>query len=387
MPAGDPGTCLKRGRRHFGLEWDGMKRSVLLTAPRLNTGGAETMVSTLAHGLRQSGWEVSLASGGGRTARALAREGFRHYFVPFRWHTGLAHRLLMRAIRHCDPALLHAHAANAGVVTASVCRQTALPWILTAHGRLFRTQKKYRCFDEAQRILCVSDFLRQDILKQADYPAHLLHVVTNGVDTNRLHPMPDRARLRRQFGLDPDAFTLVIAARLFSPYRKGHDLLFRLLREYPDASRWQLIVIGDGPYGNRLRRSARDLVRQRRVLFLGRIDAIKEPINAAHVAVLPTFSETFGLFVAEAMACGLPCVASRVGGLPEVIEDGVTGFLVERRELGPLHDRLLWLSEHPDDAIRMGQAGLERVNRLFTAEQMTRAVEQHYIGVLSEVRG
>ena len=196
---------------------------ILLVVPRLNIGGAETYVAALARALRQRGYSVALASWGGKLAQSLMREGMPHYLIPVRYSFPLAARLLRRAMAKERIDLVHANAADAGVVAALACAPAQRPWVFTAHGEIRRTQVKYACIAQANSIICVSDYLSAQLIRDADFPPEQLITLYNGIDLHRYTARGVRAAVRRAWGVGENDYLLGIASRIFSYNRKGHQ--------------------------------------------------------------------------------------------------------------------------------------------------------------------
>lgn len=356
---------------------------LLLAVPRLNIGGAETYVATLAEQLRQRGYEVVLASGGGVLAQALRRQGIRHYFVPMRWGARLAGLRLALILRAEGIELLHANSSAAAEVAYHACRHTGIPWIMTAHSLLLR-DVRYACFRHAARIICVSEFLRAAEIEQGMFDPARLVTICNGIDVTRFAPRDDTTALRRAWGCAPEELVIVHAARMRNAQDKGHDDLFHVLADDPRARGWKLLAAGKGRAWPLLHRLTRQYGIADRVQFIGHTQDMTAVYGAADAICLPSKIETFGMTIAEGMAMAKPAVAYAVGGLPEVIEDGVTGFLAPYGDRACLGDRLDALAQNPSLAREMGARGRARVERLFSLRYMTDQIEALYAEVMAE---
>ena len=172
-------------------------------------------------------------------------------------------------------------------------------------------------------------------------------LIYNGVDLQRYDHQEPCCTLRDEYGMEPGSQIVGVVARL-EP-EKGHPTLFEawpaVLRAVPDA---YLLVIGEGSQRDALEAKARELRIAHRVVFTGRRDDVPAVTAALDVAVLPSYREAQGLSILEALALARPVVASKVGGIPEMIEDGVTGLLVEPHDaegLARAISRLL--TDHP----------------------------------------
>ncbi len=210
-------------------------------------------------------------------------------------------------------------------------------------------------------------------------------VISAGVDVERFRPLPARTYE-----------TVLYVGRLL-PHKGVNYLL-----EAADA-RWDVRILGRlwEPHRREARSTEylqhlRELARGKRVRFI--LDADDEQLvreyNAALVVVLPSVHrdmfgewhptpELFGLTLLEAMACATPVIATRVGALPEIVEEGVTGFLVPPNDARALADRIRWLQRHPDEARRMGERGRARAKERFTWE----AVARRCLGIYREALG
>ena len=203
-------------------------------------------------------------------------------------------------------------------------------------------------------------------------PSRKIAVVPNGLDCDRVPPRPPRATLRK----------VVVVANLRP--EKGHDVLIDaavdVLRRFPDA---RFEIVGGGPDLAPLLARAE----ARRVLhaftFLGQRDDVAARLAAADIFVLPSRSEAFPNAVLEAMAAGLPIVASRVGGLCELIEEGTTGLLVPPGDPQPLADRICRLIADPPHAARMGSAARTAVHARYSFERMVESFESIYLTELT----
>ena len=170
------------------------------------------------------------------------------------------------------------------------------------------------------------------------------------VDTSVFRPL-DRDEACRLAGLDPARRYLLFVGRLSDSEKRVGALIDAFARELPRADDVDLLVAGDGKDAPALRRHAAS-VAPGRVHFLGwaaGADALCALYNAADCLVLPSRREGFPTVVGEAAACGTPVLASRVGGVPELVEDGVTGWLVEPEDDAALAARLAFVLERPDD--------------------------------------
>lgn len=210
-------------------------------------------------------------------------------------------------------------------------------------------------------------------------------IIPPGVDTSHFRPL-DAAESRRRLGMDGHRVVLYVGRleRL-----KGLDILLRALASLEDTDDARLLVAGGSPGSReleRLKRLASTLGVGDRVDFLGSVERGALPVyySAADVCVLPSYYESFGLAALEAAACGRPVVASRVGGLPTVVLDGETGYLIAWRCPGPFVERLEVLLENERLRRTMGTAARAHAETLtweVSAEQLlalfNRLVEQH----------
>jgi len=184
----------------------------------------------------------------------------------------------------------------------------------------------------------------------------------------------DREALKRSLGI-AGSKVLGIVGRL-AP-QKGHTLLLDAMVEiFERDPNVKLIIIGDGPERTSLQAKARNLDINQHILWLGakQQEEVFQLYSIMDIFVMPSFYEGFGLTAAEAMAAGLPVVGTRIEGLAEVIEDGVTGFLVPAADKHVLADRITHLLNNGDMAATLGEKGTERVRNLFSLEKFSESI-------------
>jgi len=204
-----------------------------------------------------------------------------------------------------------------------------------------------------------------------------IDLIYNGVDLQRYDHQEPCCTLHEEYGMEPGSQVVGVVARL-EP-EKGHPTLLEawpgVLRAVPDV---YLLIVGEGSRRDALEAQARELRVAHRVVFTGRRDDVPAVTAALDVAVLPSYREAQGLTILEAMALSRPVVASNVGGIPEMVEDGVTGILVPPHDAEALTRAIArLLTDHPY-ADMIGRAGHDLVHDRFCIELMVDAVTTIY---------
>jgi glycosyltransferase involved in cell wall biosynthesis len=233
-------------------------------------------------------------------------------------------------------------------------------WLYTAALRL--------TLPFVHRIICVSDSNRRDLIDECPAAAARIQTVYNGVDPSAFPSQPDRQKVRQELGVTQGP-VLVMIARLTEA--KGHRYLLQalphLLETWPQLC---CVCVGDGELRGQLHHLAVELAVERSCRFVGVREDIADVLAAADVVVLPSLSEGFPFVLLEALAMGCPVVASRVNGVPELIEDHKTGLLVPARDPHALAMAIQEVLSDPIAASKMGAAGRAVVQQRFTVDQM-----------------
>jgi glycosyltransferase involved in cell wall biosynthesis len=218
------------------------------------------------------------------------------------------------------------------------------------------------------RILCVSEATRRDLLQECPPAADRARTVYNGIDANVFDPHANRENVRKEYACINGPVLLTVA-RLTEP--KGHRYLLEtlpsLMKEWPTLT---CLFVGDGECRASLQALAQRLGIGQACRFVGAKDNLADFYATADVVVLPSLSEGFPFAVLEALAMSRPMVATRVNGVPEIIEDGVTGLLVPSRDTQALEVAIRRILRDPAWAAQMGQAGRTLVTARFTVDQM-----------------
>lgn len=280
----------------------------------------------------------------------------------------LANELRRRGIAH-----IHAHFAN---VASNVARLAAMmtggTWSLTIHGQAdFGDPVASRLCTKiasAAFTACVSDFGRAQAMMQCN-PAHWnrIHRVYCGIDPRRFQPsVPRKSDAASATSTEP--LRILTVGRL-SP-EKGHGILLEAIGELHNRGvHVHSTLVGDGPERSHLEALTARLGIGAHTTFTGSIgqNRIAEVYSAADVFVLPSFSEGLPVVLMEAMASGLPAVASRITGIPELIEDGVDGLLVTPGRPDLLADAIAALADNPSRRRNMAKSALAKIAREFDA--------------------
>ncbi|HEX4132355.1 MAG TPA: glycosyltransferase [Pirellulales bacterium] len=204
--------------------------------------------------------------------------------------------------------------------------------------------------------------------------ADKVSVIPNGVDVERFSPRAVEESLRREIALPADAPVAAIVAALRP--EKNHELFLRaaaeVLKQHPTA---QFLVIGDGPQRSMLEALAGELGTNRAVHFLGTRHDVPELLALSRVLVLSSHMEANPVSILEAMACGVPVVATRVGSVDEAVHDGSTGYLTEPGNAAAIAERIAGLFDDPERAQAMGRVAREHVVARWSLEQMVQGYE------------
>jgi glycosyltransferase involved in cell wall biosynthesis len=284
------------------------------------------------------------------------------------------------------PDVVHAHMYRAETVAARAvialreAGQRRPYLVATAHSSRVRSEADRATLLELtpqfDRIIAVSTAIQAKLAHEGRDIVPI-SLIRNGVDLQRYDEQEPCCTLAEEYGMEPGSQIVGVVARL-EP-EKGHPTLLEawpaVIRAVPDV---YLLVVGEGSRRDALEAQARELRIAHRIVFTGRRDDMPAVTAALDVAVLPSYREAQGLSVLEAMALSRPVVASNVGGIPEMIQDGVTGLLVPPHDSEALAAAIIrLLLDHPY-ADMLGRAGHDLVHDRFCIELMVDAIAAIY---------
>jgi sugar transferase (PEP-CTERM/EpsH1 system associated) len=295
---------------------------------------------------------------------------------------------LTRRIREVKPDIVHTRnwgafegllAARRVGVCARVHSEHGIDWDTTVKEPWRRLLCRRLAFQLADRVLSVSRQLRDLHAKRTGFPARKIEVIHNGVDSRRFSPdAAVRARVRREFGISDGEFCIGCVGNLIPV--KDHLTLLRAIGGFAQSGRpWRMLVAGTGPELSKLTAFvAAHPAWKDRVLVLGRSSSVPELLNAMDVYVLSSLTEGISNSLLEAMATGLPVVATETGGNPEVVINGDSGLLFPVGDDSRLTEHLLALEARSEWRRQLGQRARRRVRAEFSIDSMVRKYEEVY---------
>jgi len=250
----------------------------------------------------------------------------------------------------------------------------------------FLKQFEYDLLKRSDRIIAVSEYTKGEILRNYDLPAWKIKVIFNGVDLEKFKPANDKVAIKRRLGFKEDELLILYVGRLYS--RKG---LPTLISSIPYVVRKirnvRFLISGKGlrDEEQRLKGYVKKFKVESNVCFLGYYpdEMLPRLYQAADIFVFPSIYENMPFAVLEALASGLPVITTKVGGIPEIIDDGENGFLIEPFNARKLAERLLYLVENPTVAYEMGAAGRKTVEERFNWNKIIKQITAVYREVLA----
>jgi glycosyltransferase involved in cell wall biosynthesis len=298
------------------------------------------------------------------------------------WRIPIAVLSLAAILKREHFALVHINDYWWTPIAWLACRFGGIPCLVHIRQQIEPRRVRQYWLTKPQRVLAISEEIRKVAVNGGVNPQHI-QVVYSGIDLTRLHQVRE-GLVRTRYGLQPGQPVICAVANLFP--RKGYEYLLEALvpvRNILPQVHCLIVGEGDNRYQAKLLNLLRTLDLKAVVTFTGFQSNVLEYLADCDVVVLPSIMEGFGIVLLEAMGMGKPVVASRVGGIPEVIEDGATGILVPPANPQKLAEALILLLKDSTLRQTMGKAGKVRVERDFSLKMALREIEDSYHALLS----
>ena len=281
--------------------------------------------------------------------------------------------------------VLHVHYAIPHAVCAVLARDMCgenIGIVTTLHGTdisvlgedsTLQQSIKYG-IDRSDIVTTVSDALKVETYERIE-TIKPIETIYNFVDEEVFHPM-DGSKLKQQFGIREDERVLIHISN-FRKIKNIPDIIdaFMKVREAMPA---KLLLVGDGPEKHRVMDKLRDMPYKSDVLFLGKQENIAELFSISDLKLLLSEKESFGLVLLEAMACGVPGIGTNIGGIPEVIEHGTNGYLVELGDVDAVAQYAIELLSDEDKLTQFRMNALDTVQTKFKSEKIIEQYEKIY---------
>ncbi len=362
---------------------------ILLMTTHLDFGGISSYTVSLAKKLRERGHQVWVASSGGRLEEVLKNHSIPHIKVNVKTKSELNPKVilaifkLLRFIRQEGIELIHVQTRVTQVVAFYLSKLTKIPYISTCHG-FFKPRLSRKIFKFwGDKVIAISDAVRVHLVNDLRVTKDKIELIYNGIDLEEFlksYTNEQKDEYRREVNLKGGPVVGIIA-RLSEV--KGHKYLLKAAKEIlevrPDV---QFLIIGEGPEKKNLLKLVDELKIKDNVHFAQSVIETTLPLSIMDVFVMPSLQEGLGLSILEAMAKGLPVVASDVGGIYSLVEDGKSGYLIKPRQDLELKEAILRLLKDKRMAEAFGRYGQKKVKSDFSLDDLIKKVENVYQRVL-----
>jgi glycosyltransferase involved in cell wall biosynthesis len=292
--------------------------------------------------------------------------------------------------------IVHTHLPRADVIGRAAARFSRVPVVLTTIHALDkhreRLSKKIHALADritmrfATRVICVSNASRHHLCRQFPEIAHRVVTLHNGIDFNKFDQLIDSKEARGALGLTTDKPVIGVTARL-RPVKGVEYLLLAVRKLTLQNLIGGCLIVGDGESKSSLERMAAELGISDKVVFTGYRQDVALPLAAMNIFVLPSISEGFPTCLMEAMAMRKPIIATSVGGVPEIIDDGETGVLVPPKEPDRLVSAIAKLIANPEEQKKMVETAYAKAVNRYSLQHMINEYESMYINMVRESSG
>ncbi|MBI4308890.1 MAG: GT4 family glycosyltransferase PelF, partial [Candidatus Omnitrophica bacterium] len=360
--------------------------NILQILPELNVGGVETGTVDFAKYLTAQGHKSIVVSAGGALAAELEQSGSRHYTLP-------VHRKNIFTILRCAHALagiikaegidiVHARSRVPAWAAFLACRRTQAAFVTTCHG-YYAPHPLGRPMGWGKRVIAISQVIGRHMVQDFKVPPEFVRVIPRSVDLSKFQI--DRAA--KPMG----APKMIAMVGRITPL-KGHPYFLKamaqVVRQMPDV---KIQIIGDVPAGKKPYKDELILLAKRlglanHVEFLGNRRDVPQLLSQSDCLVLSTVTqEAFGRVILEAQAAGVPVVATKVGGVVEIIDDGDTGLLVMPKDPGAMAKAVLRLLGDRILAQKIVEQAQKRIDERYTIKHMAEATCEVYKEILQSM--
>jgi len=366
--------------------------NILYLTTHLNVGGITSYLLTLAKGFKRRGHSIYVASSGGDSVTRFTAEGIIHQDIPIRTTSDLdvirlapSFLVLSRYIKDRDISLIHSNTRVTQVLGTWLSKYTGRPHVTTCHGFFKKrlSRRMWPCWGD--RVIAISEQVKDHLIDDFHVSSSMIRLVHNGIDLERFTvpaPSPDEKHRLKEALQVPEGPVIGIISRLSDV--KGHRYLIEatkhVLSRFPAV---RLLVVGEGRELPFLVKLTERLRLSDHVIFIPQVQGTQKILSIMDIFVLPSLHEGLGLSLMEAMAAGIPCVGSSVGGIKTLIRNEQTGLLVKPQDAREISDAVIKLLLDPEFARKLGDNARTFVHKNFSQAEML----MHTEGVYRECLG
>ncbi|MDP3143171.1 MAG: glycosyltransferase family 4 protein [Candidatus Omnitrophota bacterium] len=364
--------------------------NILILTTHFNEGGITRYCLGLGKKLKAKGHNVYVASSGGNLIEALKKNGIEHIELKVRTKSELSPKIwcalfpLKKILREKNIQLIHAQTRVTQVLAFFCGKFYQVPYVTTCHG-FFNTRFSRRIFPcWGKKVIAISSAVEKHLIDDFKVDGAEVKYIANGLDVNQFKIYDEKAKQDFKNKLNLSSGPIIgIIARLSSV--KGHRYLIeampQALKEFPSA---QLLIVGDGSLKDELLKLCRDLGISKNVIFHPGVDDTSLALSVMDIFVMPSLQEGLGLSIMEAMAAGVPVIASRVGGIPDLIKDNQTGILVSAQDSFCLAKAIIRLLKDKNLQLVLSKNALKLIEQDFSLDKMADLTEELYKSVVSK---
>lgn len=352
---------------------------IMQILPELNVGGVETGTVDFAKYLVENGHESVVVSFGGGLVDKLLKNGSRHYQLPVHQKSLFTAFKMVQKVREIilkeKIQIVHARSRVPAWIAYFACRKTQALFITTCHG-FYRNRIFSQVMGWPKMIIVPSEAIARHMIDQYKVPQENIRCIPRSVDLTRFNPAIKKVK--------SDGNCVIAILGRITPL-KGHpyflQAMAKVVRHIPYAKIW---IIGDAPakkmeYRQELETLATRLGIKGNVDFMGNRQDIPELLAQVDVLCFSSVEpESFGRAIVEAQAMKVPVVATKVGGVIDIIDDELTGFLVLPKDPEAMAEKVLYLLKNKKAAQKMAEAALEKIHQKFTLKQMAQSTLEVY---------
>jgi len=336
--------------------------------------------------LRQGHKVFLLCTPGCPLFKAAEKQGIALIPLKIR-HTFDAQALwkIKKIIKDKGIEVLHTHSSVDSWVASMAGKWAGVPVVVrTRHISVpTKTHGLNKIYSLPDAVITTGEHIRRILIKGYGLPEARVYSIPTGVDQGRFYPRPPDEKLKRELGLAQEARVITLVAILRA--QKRHELMIaaapKILERYPQV---HFLFVGEGPRRTLIEEEIRRHQLEPFFIMTGHRNDIPEIIALTEIGVITSQAEGVPQFLLQAMAMAKPMVATRVGGIPDIMEDGVNGLLIPPEDPEALVDAVLKLLDDQTSAQHLGLEAKDLIEKKYTAQQMAEQIYQVYLRVFKE---